>query len=71
MVRFKEKIVGILLIIIGLFPLLNGIKPVADSLSKYTWLSFFNSGGVVYQFVIVVLGVILVWEGRRYRRGYY
>lgn len=71
MVRFKEKFVGIILIVLGLFPLLNGIKFVADYFSTYTWMSYFNVGGVVYQFVIIIFGIILVWEGRRFRRGYY
>lgn len=68
---FKQKFVGIILIIIGIYPLLNNIKPVAEYFSKYPWLSYFNGGGPVYQFVVVILGVILVWEMRRYRRGYY
>ncbi|MBS3075254.1 hypothetical protein J4429_02225 [Candidatus Pacearchaeota archaeon] len=69
--KFKQKIVGILLIIVGAFPLINAIKPIAEYFSKYPWLSYFNGGGAVYQFVIIALGIVLVFEGRRFRRGYY
>jgi hypothetical protein len=68
--RFKEKLVGILLIIIGALPLLLKIKSVADSFAKYALLSWMAPGEFVYQMIIILLGVILVWENRysRFRR---
>ncbi len=70
MMRFKEKLVVIVLIIIGALPLLLKIKSVADSFAKYTFLSWLVPGDFFYQLIIILLGVILVWEGRysRFRR---
>lgn len=69
--RVKYKFIGILIILMGIFPLIMNVKPIADSFLKYPLLSYLTPGGVVYQFVIILLGILLVWEGRYYRRGYY
>jgi len=58
---FKEKLVGILLIIVGVLPFLLKIEALNTAIGKYTWLL---PGGIVYQAVIVVLGVALIWRKR-------
>lgn len=59
---FKEKLIGILLVLIGLLPFLLKIKAVGDFFTKYTFLSYFAPGEIVYQIIIVVLGVLLLWR---------
>ena len=68
--RFKEKFAGILLIVIGALPLLLKIKSFSDAYSKSTFLTWLVPGDFFYQFVLIALGIILIWEGRysRFRR---
>jgi hypothetical protein len=60
----KEKLVGILLIIVGAFPLLMNVKSISDSLSKYSFVSYLTAGGYIYQIIIIVLAVLLLWSPR-------
>ena len=60
----KEKIIGILLIIIGALPFLLNIQEVLDFFSKNGLLFAFTPGEIVYQIIIIVLGVLLIWTFR-------
>ena len=57
----KEKLVGIILIIVGVFPLLMNITSVSDSLKQYTFISYLNAGGPIYQIIIIILGGLLLY----------
>jgi hypothetical protein len=65
----KEKLVGILLIIVGAFPLFMNVKSISDSLSKYSFITYLAAGGYVYQIIIIVLAVLLLYTPRP--RTYY
>jgi len=59
---FKEKLLGIVLILIGILPLLLKIKAIADSFAKYTFLSYLVPGEVIYQIILILIGILLVWS---------
>jgi len=61
---FKEKVIGLVLIILGVFPFLLKIKSIGDSFAKYSFLSYIMPGEIVYQIIIIVLGVLLIWRRR-------
>lgn len=62
----KEKIVGILLLIIGAFPLIMMIESVQTSLSQYEFLSYLIPGepAILYQVIIILLGIMLFWSNK-------
>jgi len=60
----KEKLVGILMIIVGAFPLLLKIQSVSDSLKPYTFLTYLNAGEPIYQIIIIILGGLLLYSPR-------
>ena len=60
----KEKLVGIILLIVGIFPLLMNITSISDSLKQYTFISYLNAGGYIYQIVLIILGVLLLYTPR-------
>lgn len=57
----KNKLIGLILIIIGILPFLLKIQSIAKSVEKYTFLSYLVPGEIVYQIIIVVLGAWLIW----------
>lgn len=61
---FKEKLIGLILIIAGLFPFLLKVKAIGDAFSSYTFLSYLTPGEIVYQIIIILLGVLLIWKVR-------
>jgi hypothetical protein len=64
---FKEKIVGLVLIIAGLFPFVLKVPAVSTAFVKYTFLTYLAPGEIAYQAIIVVLGILLVWKPKRRR----
>lgn len=58
----KRKIIGFLIIIIGILPFLLKIQSIADAFSKYTFLAYLTPGEPVYQIILIVLGVLLIWR---------
>ena len=69
----KEKLVGIIIIIIGAFPLLMNIESFANSLKQYTFMTYLMAGQPVYQIILILLGVLLLYspkpKGYPYPRG--
>ncbi len=59
---FKEKLLGIVLILIGIFPLLLKISSIAGSFAKYTFLSYLVPGEIAYQIILIIIGILLVWS---------
>jgi hypothetical protein len=59
----KDKLIGIVLIIVGAFPLLMAIESIKTSLSSYTFLTYLipEKVAILYQVIIILLGVMLVW----------
>lgn len=58
---FKEKIIGIVLILVGALPFLLKIKAVSDFFTGNIVLKYIIPGEIVYQILIIVLGVLLIW----------
>jgi len=58
----KEKLVGIILLIVGAFPLLMNITSISDSLKQYTFISYVMAGEPIYQIIIIILGILLLWS---------
>lgn len=61
MATMKNKLIGLILIIIGVLPFLLKIQSVSDSLAKYTFLSYLVPGEIIYQIIIIALGAWLIW----------
>jgi len=57
----KEKLIGLILIIIGILPFLLKIQSIATSVEKYKLMSYLVPGEIVYQIIIIILGVLLIW----------
>ncbi len=61
---FKEKLIGLILIIAGLFPFLLKIGALGNLFTKYTFLSYLAPGEIAYQIIIIALGILLLWKFR-------
>jgi hypothetical protein len=62
--QIKEKIIGILLILLGALPFLLKINTISTWFTANKFLSFFSPGGIVYQIIIIILGILLIWTVR-------
>jgi hypothetical protein len=60
----KKKIFGLILIIIGLLPFLLKIQSIGNYFSEYKFLTYLTPGEIVYQAVIIVIGVLLIFTVR-------
>jgi cadmium resistance protein CadD (predicted permease) len=58
----KEKIVGLLLLIVGAYPFLLKISSINAVLGKYAWTL---PGQWLYQTVLIVLGLFLFIEKKK------
>ena len=58
----KNKLIGLVLISIGIFPLLLKIKAIADYFANYKFLLYLVPGEIAYQIIIILLGVFLIWK---------
>ena len=59
---FKEKLSGLILIIVGAYPFLLKISSINAALGKFTWLL---PGQALYQIVLILLGAFLLIEKKR------
>lgn len=57
MILLKYKLIGFLVIIMGALPFLLKIKPFSD----IKILSYLIPGSTIYQVILIVLGVLLIW----------
>lgn len=57
---FKEKLIGLLLIVIGALPFLIKIKEVGEFFEQNSFLKVLTPGEIVYQIVLIILGVLLI-----------
>ncbi len=66
---FKEKLLGIILIIIGILPFLSKIESMKTYFSSGI-LSYLNPGNIVYQIILIIIGILLVISFRRKYKNY-
>tara|TARA_Y100000310_G_C20627064_1_gene786520 strand:+ start:837 stop:1046 length:210 start_codon:yes stop_codon:yes gene_type:complete len=62
--RIKEKLIGIILIILGALPFLLKVERIGTVFTTNKILSYLTPGELVYQIVIIVLGIALIWSIR-------
>jgi len=62
MAALKYKLLGLILVILGVWPFLLKISSVAAFFSQYKILSYIVPGEIVYQLILIVLGVLLLWR---------
>jgi len=58
----KHKFIGFIIVIIGLLPFLTKVTPIATAIDKYTFLAAIVPGSIIYQAIIVILGLSLIWR---------
>ena len=58
----KEKMLGMILIIIGALPFLLKIEPIVNFFSKYKFLSYLVPGEIIYQVILILIGALLIWR---------
>jgi len=56
----KQKLIGLVLIVLGALPFLLQVTAISDFFETYVWLAFFMPGEIGYQIVIVLLGFWLI-----------
>ena len=57
----KEKLLGIILIIVGAIPFFSKIKSLETYFSSGI-LSYLIPGNIIYQIVLIAIGILLVWS---------
>lgn len=57
---FRTKIIGIILILLGAMPFLLKIEAIGSFFEKYIFLNWLTPGEVIYQIVVILLGVLLL-----------
>lgn len=60
----KNKLIGLILIILGALPFLLKIESIGTLFEEGKALSFIAPGGIIYQIAIIALGVLLIWRMR-------
>ena len=55
----KEKLIGIVLILLGALPLLLKVEKINEVIGQYTFLL---PGELLYQIIIVVIGALLLFK---------
>ena len=56
----KEKIIGILLIVVGAWPFLLMIEQVSEIVEGWGIVEILTPGEIAYQIIVVLLGVLLL-----------
>ena len=63
-IRVLRMIIGVILIVLGALPFLLKIEKISAVFLGNKVLSFLAPGEIVYQIVIIILGILLVWKVR-------
>ncbi len=58
----KDKFIGLILIAVGALPLLLRIENINTFFSRFSFLSFLVPGQIIYQLLIIIIGILLVWK---------
>ena len=61
----KTKLIGLILIVLGVWPFLLKIESVAEFFSSYTFLEMLTPGEWVFQVVLIVLGFLLFYRRKQ------
>ena len=59
---FKEKIVGVLIVVMGAWPFILMITSVKDFVTRNPLLNYLSPGQPAYQIILIVLGAFLLWS---------
>ena len=59
---FKEKVIGLVFVVLGAWPFLLKIDQVSSFFSAYKFLEVLTPGEIVYQVAVIALGVLLIWN---------
>ena len=60
----KAKFIGLILIIVGALPFLTKIDAIGDKIAESSFLEAIVPGSIIYQAIIVILGIGLIWTLR-------
>ena len=60
----KHKFIGFAIVIVGLLPFLTKVPPIAEAVEKYKFLTGIVPGSIIYQVIIVLLGILLLLKLR-------
>ncbi len=58
----KQKLIGLLIIIIGALPFLLKIETISNFFNQYALLSYMTPGEIIYQIILIVLGAWLIFK---------
>ena len=58
----KGKLIGLIVILLGVWPFLLKIDRVGTFFASYKFLEMLTPGEIVYQVAIIVLGILLIWN---------
>ncbi len=58
----KEKLIGLVLIIVGAWPFLLKINLIGNFFSQYKFLEVMTPGEIIYQTIVIILGIMLLWK---------
>jgi len=68
--RVKEKLIGIILVVLGALPFLLKIEKIGTAFTTNKVLSYIAPGEWIYQIIIIILGVLLIWTIRSRLESY-
>jgi hypothetical protein len=60
----RNKLIGFILILLGVWPFLLKIDAVEEFFSSVKFLEMLTPGEVVFQVVLIILGILLIWRVR-------
>ena len=58
------RIIGMIIIIIGALPFLTKIPQIGAAIDKYKFIAAIVPGSIIYQLIIIILGILLIWQVR-------
>lgn len=64
MKKLKEKVIGIIVVFLGLLPFLIRIPKIAEKIGD---ISAYSPGTIIYQVVLIILGILLIYEKKQQR----
>jgi len=62
--KIKEKIIGIAIILLGVLPFLLKIEKIGTIFTANKFISYLSPGGIIYQGIIIILGIVLILSVR-------
>lgn len=56
----KHKLIGFIIVMVGILPFLTTVPPIATAIEKYKFLEAIVPGSIIYQAIIILLGIALL-----------